>query len=186
RLDGHRVSIFKFRGPLLKPQGYHSSVQITHRHCRKTRAWSYFNDLRFSRDHRADPSSKVRAVASDLRRGSPPARRVPKALPGAPRRAPEAPSAPEDAPVSPRVSELLAGLDAAVPGRLLVAGALPPGGRDIDLIVRREDRPALAQCLLGLGFRARDHRWVRFDDEEIVVVEVLAAEALGLPARELE
>jgi thymidylate kinase len=76
--------------------------------------------------------------------------------------------------------------DEALAGRALVYGALPPEGRDLDLLVREGDRRPLADALRAAGFLQRDGVWVRFIGCDVEIVEIAPAEAWDLPAAELD
>jgi hypothetical protein len=76
-------------------------------------------------------------------------------------------------------------IDSLVQERVLVYGSLPPGGRDIDLVVRPADSAVIAAGLREDGFGARRGRWVRFQGCSVSIVELVPASALNLPAREL-
>jgi hypothetical protein len=75
-------------------------------------------------------------------------------------------------------------IDSLVAERVLVYGSLPPGGRDIDLVVRPADAAAITAGLREDGFRARHGRWVRFEGWSVSIVELIPASTLDLPADE--
>jgi hypothetical protein len=75
-------------------------------------------------------------------------------------------------------------IDSLVGDRVLVYGSLPPGGRDIDLVVRPADAAAIAAGLREDGFRARRGRWVKFEGCSVSIVELVPASTLDLPAGE--
>lgn len=77
-------------------------------------------------------------------------------------------------------------LDAAVQRTVLVFGALPPQGRDVDLLARPEEEHALAVALDAAGFAQRGNVWARFARCSVDAVEVVPAATWGLPAEELE
>jgi thymidylate kinase len=77
-------------------------------------------------------------------------------------------------------------IDAAVAGRVLVYGSLPPGGRDLDLLVRPPERDAAGACLASGGFVRRGDRWARFAGCSAEVVELTDAASWRLPAAELQ
>lgn len=68
----------------------------------------------------------------------------------------------------------VATVDAAIDGRLLVAGSLPPGGRDLDLLGHPADLAAAAAALEAEGFVRRGTTWASFDPLELVDLDVLA------------
>jgi hypothetical protein len=80
----------------------------------------------------------------------------------------------------------LAIADQALAARALVYGSLPPAGRDLDLLVRRDERRALGDALASAGFLQCDDVWARFAGCSVDVVDVAIAEAWGLPPEELD
>jgi thymidylate kinase len=76
-------------------------------------------------------------------------------------------------------------LDEAVDDRVLVFGALPPEGRDLDLLAREAEERALAAKLAAEGFEQRGVQWARFEDCTVVAVDLVPAGEWGLPAAEL-
>ena len=81
-----------------------------------------------------------------------------------------------------RAHELIA---QSVSERVLVYGSLPPGGRDLDLLVRPAQAPEVEVALEEAGFARRGHHWARFGDCSVEPVEVTAASAFALPDDEL-
>ena len=82
-------------------------------------------------------------------------------------------------------SSVLAQLEGILPDRVVVFGSLPPDGRDLDLLVlRRQERTAVAQWLAQHDFEERGDRWVRFGDVAVTAVELVPAETWHLPLRE--
>src|SRR5438477_12903401 len=77
-------------------------------------------------------------------------------------------------------------IDRATPEPVLVIGSLPPGGRDLDLLVHPAAERALAEALRANGFHAQGRVWARFSDCTAHVVELTPASALGLDGAELE
>jgi thymidylate kinase len=77
-------------------------------------------------------------------------------------------------------------VDEAAVGRVVVLGSLPPTGRDLDLLAWPEDRRAVSARLAAEGFLPRGRDWVRFEDCSAYMVDLVAAEAWGLPQQELE
>ncbi len=77
-------------------------------------------------------------------------------------------------------------VDAAASGTVLVTGSLPPGGRDLDLLVADADVPLLADALAAAGYEPRGTEWARFDGPRVALVDLEPASAWGLPAGELE
>lgn len=53
-------------------------------------------------------------------------------------------------------------LDGVAQRPVLVFGSLPPGGRDLDVLVRDSDLPALGAALAEAGFESHRDEWVRF------------------------
>jgi thymidylate kinase len=76
-------------------------------------------------------------------------------------------------------------IDAAIQGRVLVFGSLPPTARDLDLLARPQEETAIDAGLRAAAFAARGHTWVRFADCSALAVEVVPADAWSLPPREL-
>lgn len=62
----------------------------------------------------------------------------------------------------------LAIVDAAAAGRVLVVGALPPEGRDLDVLAGPESRDAIEDALRAHGFAPRRTTWARFAPVELV------------------
>lgn len=82
--------------------------------------------------------------------------------------------------------ETAARLDAATPEPVLVIGSLPPGGRDLDLLVRPSAAAALAQLLGEQGFHhRRGHVWARFADGSTEIVELIPTGSLRLGEEEI-
>ncbi len=77
-------------------------------------------------------------------------------------------------------------VDSAATGRVLVVGSLPPGGRDLDLLARVDDRAAISARLAAEGFRNRGNDWVRFTGCSASAVDLLPAEAYPVPERQLQ
>jgi hypothetical protein len=84
-----------------------------------------------------------------------------------------------------RPLSVLERIDSLVQERVLVYGSLPPGGRDIDLVVRPADSAVIAAGLREDGFGARRGRWVKLEGCSVSIVELVPASTLNLPAREL-
>jgi thymidylate kinase len=76
-------------------------------------------------------------------------------------------------------------VDAAVAGRVLIYGSLPPHGRDLDLLVREPEETALGVCLPEAGFTSLGSEWARFASCSVEVVELALAADWDLPADEL-
>ena len=75
---------------------------------------------------------------------------------------------------------------ALIENRVLVVGSLPPGNRDLDLLVQPGERRAIEHGLSSQGFESRHGVWARFGDGGIEVVDLTAASAWRLPQTELE
>jgi thymidylate kinase len=84
------------------------------------------------------------------------------------------------------LGELAASVDAAAAGRVLVFGAPPPRGRDLDLLVRPAQRDAIAARLGANGLRRRGDTWVAFKSCTAAAVELIPADAWRLPPSELD
>ncbi len=69
-------------------------------------------------------------------------------------------------------------IDAAVSGRVLVTGSLPPEGRDLDICTTAAERDAAGAALLAHGFVLRGHTWARFEPLELVDLESLEDESM--------
>jgi hypothetical protein len=82
--------------------------------------------------------------------------------------------------------DLLRTIDAVVRHRALVFGSLPPGGRDLDLLVLPDDAAAIASRLRDDGFKAWGRGWVSFRGCSASVVELIPAGSLRLPQAELD
>jgi len=75
---------------------------------------------------------------------------------------------------------------AAVAERVIVAGSLPPGGRDLDLVARSSAIPPLAEAFEVAGFDQHGSTWARFRRCVADVVDVAPSAAWRLPPSELE
>jgi hypothetical protein len=82
-------------------------------------------------------------------------------------------------------TELLRTIDAVLRSRAIIYGSLPPNARDIDLLVTTEDAAAIGRRLRGEGFEAWNRAFVAFRGCSVLVVELIPAGSLGLPADEL-
>jgi thymidylate kinase len=69
--------------------------------------------------------------------------------------------------------------DAAVRQRVVVVGAPPPAGRDLDLLVRPAEEEAVARALEGAGYLRRASTWARFAHATADVVDVIPADEWG-------
>jgi thymidylate kinase len=87
----------------------------------------------------------------------------------------------EEAPV-----DAIALVDAATPEPALVAGSLPPAGRDLDLLVRPAAEAALAHVLSDNGFERSGRSWTRFAKGSAEVVELIPSDSLKLDGEQLE
>jgi thymidylate kinase len=65
-----------------------------------------------------------------------------------------------------------AAIDAAVEGPVLVAGAPPPGGRDLDLLAQPHDYAAIRDLMDRAGFVRWRHIWARLDPGNRYAVEL--------------
>ena len=94
----------------------------------------------------------------------------------------------EDQSVPP--ASLLTRLDACIDRRVLVSGALPPAGRDLDLIARVREREIAGEVLAHMGFLRRGRaavparrlteQWARFVGCDVEIVDLNPAERWGL------
>lgn len=83
---------------------------------------------------------------------------------------------------TPTLAEMVAGaIDAATEGRVLVLGSLPPGGRDLDLLARSEDRQRIDTALVGAGLVRKGSSYALFGSCSAYGVDMAAAEPF-LPA----
>lgn len=80
---------------------------------------------------------------------------------------------------------IVAALDRALAGRVLVVGSVPPEGRDLDLLVRADEAPTVSGVLTAEGFARRGDEWARFRDCGAEVVEVTPAAEWRLPEDEV-
>lgn len=74
--------------------------------------------------------------------------------------------------------------DAALPGRAVVLGSLPPGGRDLDLLVEPAHRAPVEAALRAAGFEGHEGGWLRFAHRTAELVELVDPATLGLPEDE--
>lgn len=77
-------------------------------------------------------------------------------------------------------------VDRVAPRRVLVFGSVPPGGRDLDVLARDADVPALERAIAEQGFEGRDGEWVRFAGCTVEALDVVAASGWALPSGEVE
>ena len=77
-------------------------------------------------------------------------------------------------------------LDRLLPGRALVYGSLPPGGRDLDLLVPPDEAGEAEQAAMAAGFLRRGDAWARFADCGVTVVELTPVSDWELPSPEAE
>ena len=77
-------------------------------------------------------------------------------------------------------------IDSIVQERVLVFGALPPRGRDVDLLVHSTDEAAIASKLRDEGFLEFEREWVLFTDCSVCKIDLVQTEAWNLPSGELE
>jgi thymidylate kinase len=78
-------------------------------------------------------------------------------------------------------------VDRALEGRAVVAGSLPPQGRDLDILVRSADDIAAVERALGeTGFETLGGSWLRFAHMTAELVELIPAAGLGLGPRARE
>jgi thymidylate kinase len=82
--------------------------------------------------------------------------------------------------------EVVGLLDSLVDDRVLIFGSLPPGGRDIDLLVQPPEAEALARGLTEHGFAGDGHRWVRFADCSAQAVDLVPAGSWAVEPSERE
>lgn len=85
---------------------------------------------------------------------------------------------------APAVTPLLAGLDAIVDHPVLVFGALPPEGADVDLLARPTELATMAAWLAERGYLRRGDEWSSLSGEQ--AVDLVPAEAWQLPSAELQ
>jgi thymidylate kinase len=77
-------------------------------------------------------------------------------------------------------------IDSALSDLALVYGSLPPGGRDIDVLVRPAEEAAACRALDDAGFMRRGLQWVRFSACTVEIVDLTPAAEWHLPEAELE
>jgi thymidylate kinase len=68
-------------------------------------------------------------------------------------------------------------VDAAASSRVLVAGSLPPDGRDLDVLVEPSGLDTIAAALEEAGFERLGTSWVRFADSSAYAVDLIPASA---------
>ncbi|HEX5224266.1 MAG TPA: hypothetical protein VFW29_03955 [Solirubrobacteraceae bacterium] len=78
-------------------------------------------------------------------------------------------------------SEVAAIVDSAAPGRVIVLGSPPPGGRDLDLLVRSADRPPVEESLRAAGLDGDSDGFVLFKGGRAYAVELFGAETFLAP-----
>jgi thymidylate kinase len=77
-------------------------------------------------------------------------------------------------------------IDPLLDDTAVVFGSLPPGGRDLDLLVRADQLSELRASLVASGFEPYGGGFVRFRECRADVVELVAATEWGLPVAEVE
>jgi thymidylate kinase len=77
-------------------------------------------------------------------------------------------------------------IDEAVEDRVLAFSPLPPEGRDVDLLVRPAEELVIASLLRAEGFLQKGWEWARFRGCSAEGIDLVPAESLDLPGRELE
>lgn len=95
-------------------------------------------------------------------------------------------SKPAPTPVAAWTVEALDLIDGTAHDRVLVYGALPPEGGDLDLLARPEDVTAIRTALTAAGFAQAGYMLARFRNGTCEMVELTPADVWGLPPRELE
>jgi thymidylate kinase len=86
----------------------------------------------------------------------------------------------------PAVRGLLELLDATVSDSVVVFGALPPEGRDLDLLARPGEERSVAAALSTVGFVERGQQWVRFGPYAAEGVDIVPASHWQLPEPALD
>jgi thymidylate kinase len=76
-------------------------------------------------------------------------------------------------------------IEAALSGRVIVFGSLPPAGRDLDLLARPVQERQIASALSAQGFARSGAQWVRLQGCSGKSVDLVPAANWALPAREL-
>jgi thymidylate kinase len=71
-------------------------------------------------------------------------------------------------------------VDAALSGRAVVVGSLPPAGRDLDVLLPDSEVAAVEHALRRAGFLADGGRWLRFANLTAELVELLPMSESGL------
>lgn len=84
------------------------------------------------------------------------------------------------------LDDILALVDGAAAGRVVVIGSLPPAARDLDLLVGSADEQAIASALREAGFEQKGTTWARFAGCTAAAVELLPAPSWELPPAELD
>jgi thymidylate kinase len=77
-------------------------------------------------------------------------------------------------------------VDSLAEGRVLVFGSPPPGGRDLDLLVRPADAETIAAGLAAEGFDRSGAAFARFRDCTVEAVDVVPAAEWAIEPAELE
>ena len=79
------------------------------------------------------------------------------------------------------VSEIVELVAGSIRHRVLVVGSLPPGGRDLALIVRPCEERAVAESMAAAGLARRGLQWASFFDCSAYLVELIPARRRSLP-----
>jgi hypothetical protein len=75
-------------------------------------------------------------------------------------------------------------LDNAATGPVVITGALPPVGRDLDVLASPPVERAVGRYLDVAGFFNRGRTWVRFRGSDLDAVEIFTTDELHLPPGE--
>ena len=81
------------------------------------------------------------------------------------------------------VSEIVELVAGSIRHRVLVVGSLPPGGRDLALIVRPCEERAVAESMTAAGLARRGLQWASFFDCSAYLVELIPARRRSLQGR---
>lgn len=83
------------------------------------------------------------------------------------------------------LADAVALVDGALPERALVFGSVPPGARDLDLVVTPAAAEAVRRALERAGFTCRRGVWALFRGCAVAAVELLPPGRLALPEPEV-
>lgn len=84
------------------------------------------------------------------------------------------------------VETLISEIDSSLSSPVLVLGALPPTGSDVDLLAHPTQGAVITSVLKRSNYTQHGHRWVKFVGNSVLSVEVLTPADLGIASDALD